>query len=228
MSTIDTTAPSPTTHVAGSRLTDAGSAVMGKDDFLKLLVTQLSNQDPLNPMDGQQFAAQLAQFSSVEQLLNLNESMAAQAEMTGLLSQNMNNGVATGLIGKEIVALGNQIGLGESGSVPVRFELDSAADDVTITIKDPTGSVVRTLELGSTAAGIHEISWDGKGTGGSRLTEGVYTFGVEGNDPEGNSINAAPIMKGTIDRVSFGADGILLWMGGTAVSLSTVQSVQQP
>jgi flagellar basal-body rod modification protein FlgD len=199
---------------------------MGKDDFLKLLVTQLSNQDPLNPMDGQQFAAQLAQFSSVEQLLNLNESMAAQAEMTGLLSQNMNNGVATGLIGKQIVASGDQIGLSDSGAVPLGFEFGDAANGVTVTIKDASGNVVRAIELGSSAAGSHEISWDGTGESGSRLPEGVYSFDVQGKDADGNGITAAPIMKGTIDRVSFGADGILLWMGNAAVSLAAVQSVQ--
>jgi flagellar basal-body rod modification protein FlgD len=201
---------------------------MGKDDFLQLLVTQLSNQDPLNPMDGQQFAAQLAQFSSVEQLINLNDSMSAQAEMTGLLSQNMNNGVATGLIGKQIVASGNQVGLGESGTAPVGFELDSAANDITIAIKDASGIVVRTIQMGSTKAGTHEVPWDGRGDGGSRLPEGVYSFEVTGKDADGKAVTAAPIMKGTIDRVSFGADGILLWMGNTAVGLSAVQSVQQP
>ena len=199
---------------------------MGKDDFLKLLVTQLSNQDPLNPMDGQQFAAQLAQFSSVEQLLNINESMAAQAELTGLLSQSMSNSIATGLIGKQIVSSGNQIGLSDSGATPVGFKLDAAADGVTITIKDAADKVVRTIKLGSMNSGIHEISWDGKSDDGARLPEGVYAFEIQGNDADGNSVTASPIMKGTVDRVSFGAEGVLLWMGGVSVSLAAVQSVQ--
>ncbi len=199
---------------------------MGKDDFLKLLVTQLSNQDPLNPMDGQQFAAQLAQFSSVEQLLNINESMAAQAELTGLLSQSMSNSIATGLIGKQIVSSGNQIGLSDSGATPVGFKLDAAADGVTITIKDAADKVVRTIKLGSMNSGIHEISWDGKNDDGARLPEGVYAFEIQGNDADGNSVTASPIMKGTVDRVSFGAEGVLLWMGGVSVSLAAVQSVQ--
>jgi len=199
---------------------------MGKDDFLKLLVTQLSNQDPLNPMDGQQFAAQLAQFSSVEQLLNINESMAAQAELTGLLSQSMSNSIATGLIGKQIVSSGNQIGLSDSGATPVGFKLDAAADGVTITIKDAADKVVRTIKLGSMNSGMHEISWDGKNDDGARLPEGVYAFEIQGNDADGNSVTASPIMKGTVDRVSFGAEGVLLWMGGVSVSLAAVQSVQ--
>lgn len=87
----------------------AASAVMGKDDFLRLLVTQLGNQDPLNPMDGQEFAAQLAQFSSVEQLLNISDVLAQNGEMNGLLAQSINSGVASGLIGKTVQASGNAI-----------------------------------------------------------------------------------------------------------------------
>ena len=88
--------------------TSASEASLSRDDFLQLLVTQLGNQDPLNPMDGQEFAAQLAQFSSLEQLININESMIQSGEINGLLAQSVNAGVAADLIGKTIEAEGDQ------------------------------------------------------------------------------------------------------------------------
>jgi flagellar basal-body rod modification protein FlgD len=229
MNPIDTTAPAGAFPPAdtGTTAQDTGSQIMGRDDFLRLLVTQLNNQDPLNPMNGQEFAAQLAQFSSVEQLLNINESLTAQGEMTGLLAQNINNGVATGLIGKEVVALGDQIGLSGSGTVPISFELPNAASDVTVTIQDASGNLVRTINLGSKGAGEHEVEWDGEATAGGRLPEGVYSLAINGTDADGNTVTAETAMRGTVDRVSFGPEGILLWMGDVSVTLSAVKSVQQ-
>ena len=148
-------------QAATGAITGGGNDIMGQDDFLLLLVTQLSNQDPLNPMDGQEFAAQLAQFSSLEQLINLNEGVGHNAQLSSLLAQGVNSGVAAGLIGQEIEANGNGIEFNGS-DVPLFYELGDDAANVTIEIKDELGAVVRTIELTDVTEGEHELVWDGK------------------------------------------------------------------
>ena len=207
--------------------TATGGQALGKEEFLRLLVTQLSNQDPMNPMQGQEFAAQLAQFSSVEQLININESVSAQGEMQQLLSQGINSGVAAGLIGKQVEAAGNQVGWQGEGEVPLQFELATAAPSATLTLRDAAGNVAHTLELKNLKAGRHAIEWNGENDGGARLPQGVYSFEVNAVDTDGNPVAAAPSTRGRVDRVSFGQDGIRLWLGDVSIPMSAVQSVEQ-
>jgi flagellar basal-body rod modification protein FlgD len=204
---------------------DAGSRVMGKEDFLKLLVTQLGNQDPLNPMDGQQFAAQLAQFSSVEQLVNISEALANQAEMSGLLSQNVNSTVATGLIGKHIEAVSDQVNLKAGENTTLGLELASEAADVSVIIKNQSGQIIRTIEVGSAVAGPLEVIWDGTNMSGVRQTEGAYTVEVKATDANGDPVESVNRVSGQVDRVSFGADGARIWIDQLSVPLGSVVSV---
>ncbi|MCA9753657.1 MAG: flagellar hook assembly protein FlgD, partial [Gemmatimonadetes bacterium] len=122
---------------------DAQSAPgeLGRDAFLKLLVGQLSHQDPMSPLQDQEFVAQLATFSSLEQLQNINDGIQASL----LMNQSVNNSLATNLIGKEILASGGDVEVGESGDVPFRVDLAQAAD-VKVEIVDSEGNVVRTLD----------------------------------------------------------------------------------
>lgn len=204
----------------------AGDAVMGKDDFLKLLVTQLGNQDPLNPMDGQEFAAQLAQFSSVEQLLNIGEALALNGEMNALLAQSVNSGVAAGLIGKSVRASGNTIGVDGENPPQLNFELADAADIVTITIHNESGTVVRTLDLPVQSSGEHTVDWDGLDANGQQASAGTYTYEVIATDGDGNPIESETFVNGVVNRVTFGQDGVMLWIGDARVSMSDVESVE--
>ena len=203
----------------------AGGA-MGKDEFLRLLVTQLSHQDPLNPMDGQQFAAQLAQFSSVEQLIGVNESLSGLSELQGALAQNMNNGIAAGLIGRDVRALGNGTTLSADGNVDLHFRLDGTADEVTVVVRNASGEPVRTLSAKTYGAGDHSLAWDGRDDAGNRLPPGSYSFDVQATRGEG-AVAATPFTQGRVDRVSFGPDGVLLWVRDTPIPLSAVESVVQ-
>ncbi|MEZ4702890.1 MAG: flagellar hook capping FlgD N-terminal domain-containing protein [Rhodothermales bacterium] len=198
---------------------------MGRDDFLLLLVTQLSNQDPLNPMDGQQFAAQLAQFSSLEQLINLNDGMAQSAQLNGLLAQSINSGVAAGLIGKDVEAVGNQLRFDGTEGTTMHYELDHAAASVSIDVFDEAGRKVRTIEAGGQGKGERSANWDGKGEDGADLPAGTYTFKVNATDAAGNTVNATHLMRGNVDRVSFSQDGILLWIGDQSIPMGNVRSV---
>ena len=200
-------------------------SILGKEDFLTLLVTQLSNQDPLNPLEGQEFAAQLAQFSSVEALLNIETALEMNTEISALLAQSTNSGVAAGLIGKSVTAESNHLFVRGGGEVPVSFDLASPAASTVITIKNEGGAVVRTITSGAKESGQNTVSWDGKNDAGDQLPDGNYTFDVTGTDINGETIATTTYTKGVVDRVSFTAEGILLWIDDVSFAMSTVTSV---
>ncbi|MEX0601350.1 MAG: flagellar hook capping FlgD N-terminal domain-containing protein [Rhodothermales bacterium] len=204
----------------------APGGALGRDEFLQLLVTQLANQDPMNPMDGQEFAAQLAQFTSVEQLVNISDVLAQNGEMNGMLAQSINSGVAAGLIGKSIEAGGNTVAWNGSDPAEMKFELASSAQNVKITIKDSAGITVRELEIGGRAAGKQTFEWDGATNQGHAATTGSYTFDVAAVDPSGSAVDVRTFTQGTVDRITFGQDGISIWIGGYSVPMSEVSSVQ--
>jgi flagellar basal-body rod modification protein FlgD len=219
--------PIPLPTGPGGTTSLTGADALGQEDFLQMLVTQLNNQDPLNPMDGQEFAAQLAQFASVEQLLNLNEMMVLQSEANSLLSQNMSSGIAAGLIGKSIEAIGNQIGWDGTEATGFGYDLEADATTVTVTIQDASGTTVRTLDLGGQDAGTHDLTWDGQDTNGAALPEGLYTFTVTATDDAGQPLGPVPLVQDLVDRVSFGLEGVLLWLRNVPVPMIAVQSVAE-
>ncbi|MBX2818743.1 MAG: flagellar hook capping protein [Rhodothermaceae bacterium] len=205
--------------------TSASEASLSRDDFLQLLVTQLGNQDPLNPMDGQEFAAQLAQFSSLEQLININESMIQSGEINGLLAQSVNSGVAADLIGKKIEAEGDEFQYGGEDTTSLRFELFTAASDVQVEIYNPAGQLIRTESLSNLDSGQHTFEWDGKSGEGEQQLNGQYSFKVTATDPEGATVNSRTFISGTVDRVTYNQNGIFLWIGDTAINMGNVSSV---
>jgi flagellar basal-body rod modification protein FlgD len=179
------------------------SRVLGKDDFLRLLTVQLQHQDPLTPMENQELIAQLAQFSSLEQLENINANLEASMDLNLILTQVLNNTAAAGLIGKTVVASGGEVNLGSSGEAEINFELGSATARVVVTVLDESGAVVRTIEQQDMAAGRHQITWDGLDSAGRNRPEGSYSFRVEAYDEEGETLDATPLIIGEINGVKF-------------------------
>lgn len=233
MLTSPTNAPSSSNPAANTSASSSGSEnfsqaaskELGKNDFLKLLVAQLSNQDPTNPMEGREFAAQLAQFTSVEQLTNISGQMEAQQGANDALAQSINSGVATDLIGRTVETAGNKVTWTGEGERTLGFDLSSPASEVTVTIRNAAGSPVRTHTLNNVSAGSEEITWDGTSDGGGTLPEGNYTFDVSATDANGEPVSASPYMTGTVDRITFGQEGTQLWVDGTKVSMGNVRSV---
>jgi flagellar basal-body rod modification protein FlgD len=203
----------------------SNSSVLGKDGFLQLLVAQLSNQDPLNPLEGQEFASQLAQFSSVEELINIGESLDGQGQMNALLAQSMSNGVAAGLIGKVIEAPGQQISWDGATAATGAFELQGNAASVSVEIVDGTGAVVRTIEMGGLGAGEHAFEWDGQGESGAALQAGGYTTRVVAKDSKGDPVDSTSTIRGRVERVTFSAEGAFLWIGKVSISMANVRTV---
>ena len=223
-----------------------GGQNLGQEDFLLMLVTQLNNQDPLNPLEGHEFAAQLAQFTSVEQLMGLNDSLSGQAEMFTMLAESMgeslvaqgemltrladslNRSAATDLIGLSVDVPGNAVGWYGSGSVPLAFELDAPASSAQVVIRNESGEAVRTLALEDSQAGLQNASWDGMDSDGNLLPEGVYTFHIQATDADGNPVSATPLMQGIVDRVGFGPEGVVVWVNGMPVPYNDIRSIGWP
>ncbi|ANA39341.1 MULTISPECIES: flagellar hook assembly protein FlgD [Geobacter] len=198
------------------------STGMNKDDFLKLFVTQLQNQDPLNPQDSTEFIGQLAQLTQVEQAYNTNSNLS------DLL--NLVNGAtslsAVSFIGKEITASGNLIKLTGGTQPTLGYRLPATAQKVTIKIKDDTDTVVRTLTLGSTQAGDGSITWDGKDEKGNTLPEGRYTFSVSGTNAKGEAFDGAPLLLGRAEGVMLEGEEPYITIGGINVPLGNILSVK--
>jgi flagellar basal-body rod modification protein FlgD len=151
----------------------AQAAQDAADRFLKLLVAQLQNQDPLNPMDNAQVTTQLAQISTVSGINQLNDTVAALGASMGVTQYLQ----AASLVGHDVVIGGNDLDLA-SGKAQGGVELGTDADHVVVTVQDASGNVVRTMDLGAQKAGDQFFDWDGKTDGGTAAPDGHYTFSV--------------------------------------------------
>lgn len=144
---------------------------LGQDQFLKLLTTQLTHQDPLKPMDNGEFLGQMAQFSTVSGIQDLQASFK---DFAGSISSNQAL-QASGLVGRRVSAPSSEALLGAGGSVSGDFELPSSSPEVTVKIIDPeTGSTIRTIDKGAQSAGTTTFTWDGKDGNGNLADPGVY------------------------------------------------------
>lgn len=167
-----------------------------QNSFLTMLTTQLQNQDPLNPMDNAQMTSQLAQISTLEGIQGLNTTL------TSLLSSyNTSQALqAAGAIGSQVLVAGNSLKLA-SGASQGGVLLGGAADSVVVTIKDSSGRVIQTQDLGKQAAGAVAFAWDGKNAGNTQLADGDYTFSVAATSAAGTKVSATPIQVGTVSAV---------------------------
>lgn len=205
----------------GALLTTSQTSAMGKEDFLNLLIAQLQNQDPLNPTDSTEFTAQLAQFSSLEQLGNVNQNLMELKDFQA----SINNSQAVSLIGKAITANGNSIQLTDDGPVRCDFNLAEDADLIVASIYDSTGKFVTELESRNLSAGSQSLLWDGTDQNRNRIANGNYTFEIQAADANGRDIDTTTFFNGTVDRVSFEKNTSYLIAGNQKVALGDVIEV---
>lgn len=197
-----------------------GAKTLGKDDFLNLLLKQLSYQDPLNPMDSTEFTVQLAQFSSLEELSNMNSTLS-----NVLVFQNsMQNAALTNLIGKTVTTSGNTTYLKDTADIG--YELMEDASSVTISVRDASGKLVWSKDIGQQAAGKQIYLWDGRDASGNKMPEGTYTFEIEAQDSLGDPVQAVTSAIGTVKSIFF-EDSVtyLVLESGRHVNLSEIKSI---
>lgn len=198
---------------------------LGKDAFLKLLIAQLRNQNPLNPVQGTDFIAQTAQFSSLEQLQQINQSLAQlTASSAGTDRASLDAVLASGYIGKVVRANGTIIEQGGSSPATLRYSLPSAAL-VQVQIRDLQGNLVRTLTLGAQPAGQGQLAFDGLGDDGRPLAPGRYVYKAVATDAAGGSVAGASTASGQVTSINFEGTQPLLMVGGSLIPLSAVSQV---
>jgi len=166
---------------------------LNENDFLTLFTTQLKYQDPTNPMQSYELASQLAQFTSVEQLTQLNSSFTKlQSSMTASTNAQMMN-----MIGKQVSGTSTSLQWKDGQSSTLSYQLD-ASSNVQATITDSSGNTVRTMSLGSQAAGSHAFTWDGKNNSGKTMAAGNYTCKLQSTDAKGNAADISTTASGQV------------------------------
>ncbi len=178
-----------------------------EDRFLTLLMTQIKNQDPLNPLDNAQVTTQLAQINTVNGIEKLN------ATLNQLLAgyNNAQAMQAAGIIGKTVLVPGSGLAL-SSGVAAAGFKLDQAVDNVQVQVLDKSGNLVRTDNLGARSAGSFTFVWDGKNNAGDKVSDGDYTFKVSAT--QGNkTVTPTALQLGTVNAVARSGSGFVLDLG---------------
>ncbi len=211
MSSIqDFTTPTEVTSAGTLASLQDSNDIMGKEDFLTLLVTQLQNQDPLNPDEPTEFTAQLAQFSSLEQLFNLNSNME------NLVTSNANADRLSTLqtIGKNVVYQDSDFSF-DGKEVEIGYQLDGNASEVTLYLQK-NGTTVKKLNATDLTEGNHFITWDGLTDSGTPAENGNYKIVIQAAAAEGESVAASPLLKSEVTGVDLGGSygGTLLTQAG--------------
>jgi len=194
---------------------------LGKDAFMQLLVTQLKNQDPLDPMESREMISQLSELTGVERLAAIDQRLAALEVGTA----GMANAQTSELVGKNVTATGTNLRLDTLGDASASFRLDGSAESVDVTIRDGSGRTIKTLELGARGVGQHEIVWDGTDDAGQRVGPGRYTVEYEARREGGATVPVDTTIQGRVDEVSYENGFAELVVGGSRLVLGDVVSI---
>lgn len=202
----------------------ASTAEDAQNRFMTLLVTQMKNQDPLNPLDNAQVTSQLAQLSTVSGIDKLNTTL------TSLMGsyQTSQSLQAAGMIGHGVLVPGSSIDLGSGGSAYMGVDLSAPVDSMTVNVRDASGKIVDTMDAGSHGSGVSVLQWDGKTSNGDAAPAGTYTFDISatsaGQKVSGSSITA--LSFGSVNSVSTSAQGVKLNISGVgSVDMTDVRQI---
>jgi len=221
--TIGSTTSTAATTSSGASATTANSAMNqlsgNFDTFLQLLTTQLQNQDPLDPMDSNQFTQQLVEFSQVEQQINTNTNL--QTLITQ--GQSQSGAYATGYLGKVVTVSGGEGAL-TNGQAQWTYNLAAAATSTTLSVTNANGQVVYS-GAGQTAAGSNTFTWNGEDLNGNQLPDGTYTLAVNASNA-GTAVTTTVSSSGTVSEVNMTGGTPQLVIGAMQVPLTSIGAIQ--
>ena len=180
-----------------------GKTDMDQSDFLTLMTAQLKNQDPFEPVDNSQMVAQMAQFSSLSGITEMNSTLKAMADKLGGTSL----GDAIGYVGKTVLVEGSTAYPRTSGGLAGAVNLAGDAAGVTVTIQSASGETLRTIDLGAQASGAVAWDWDGTTDSGEPAGAGPFTVKVSARGTDGGAVTATPLVWAPVSTVSMGANG---------------------
>ena len=219
MSPIDTSAldaGASTTSTKGSSNTDPSAA---QDRFLKLLVAQLNNQDPMNPLDNAQMTSQMAQINTVTGIQQLNLSMQTMAEQFAAMQSLQ----GTMMIGRAVLTEGNRLAVSEQGQAQGAFELAGAASSVKVEISTAGGDVLQTMDMGALAAGRQQVQWDASGYSGDKST---LRFKVVATNKDGAAVDSTALMQAKVQGTGMENGQLMLSLEtGESIAYSKIRSV---
>jgi flagellar basal-body rod modification protein FlgD len=205
--------------------TSSGNATeeVGIDQFLTLFIAQIKNQDPLSPLDSAEFTAQLAQFTSVEQLYGMNSSLS---DIKETLNDQGGQQDLIGLIGKTIKADENTISVENGQVLSGFFNLEESAE-TTVTVYDSNGLEIRRLYLGWKDEGEHNIDWDGRDESGEIVPDGAYTFEVTSRDENGYYVAASTYISGEVTGVTYQYGDPYLMIGDKLINKDNITEINK-
>lgn len=223
-STSAVTSTTSTDTSTGFGLTTAADKALDRNDFLKLLVAQMKNQDPLKPQDNTAFVAELAQFSNLEQSQGINNRL----DLLAIQSRGQSNAQVTSLVGQTATVKGSTVTLGSNGTgATVNFTVGDKIAKSTVIIQDSTGNTVRTIELGAHNAGLVSMHWDGKDSTGTVKTAGSYKVSVKALDSAGKAVSVEQNTTAKITGISYATGyAVLQLANGASAPVSDLVEVK--
>ncbi|MDO9009077.1 MAG: flagellar hook assembly protein FlgD [Thiobacillus sp.] len=220
MSTVQDASSVSSLFGAGAATQTKSNSEATTDRFLSLLVAQMKNQDPLNPMDNAQVTSQMAQLSTVEGIESMNATLQALSSSMGASQMSQ----AASLIGHGVLVPGNTLNPSLQQDV-LGFDLSRPAEQVSVSILDAAGNEVRKLDLGSRSEGVNVLAWDGLTSNGTVAAAGKYTFMVDATQG-GQKVSNTALFLGSVNSVSQGSDGVKLNLAGNeSVSYADIRQI---
>ncbi|MGL1861108.1 MAG: flagellar hook assembly protein FlgD [Pseudodesulfovibrio sp.] len=211
-------------RLAASNIPEAKTS-LDQSDFLTILVAQLTHQDPLSPMEDTDMTSQLAQFSSLEQLTNINDNIVGLGDsmaQTDMLA-------AVSFIGKEVKAEGYKVSINDANVSTLYYGMGEPVQSIMMNFYDSQGGIIRSVELGSKDAGSYQYEWDGKNEGGEMMPDGLYGIGMLGEDVEGKPVMIQTEIAGKVDAVvNEGGNQYLRLKDGRFLSFMNVKEIVDP
>ncbi len=216
----------PTAPVAQKQQHRTTQQDLGKKDiFLKLLVAQMSNQDPLKPQDPTKMASQLAQFNMVEQQLKTNKLLGELVKTGGAASPNHPSQASASYLGHTVTVNSDRLHL---TTPPATFQavLDAPATQLSVSIVDASGNTVRTMQIMNPSQGANAITWDGLTSTGAKAPQGDYRIVLSASDLQGKTVHASALQSGQVTAVRFTDSGTQLVVNGIAVSPDAIREIR--
>lgn len=213
---------------ASSSTSAMPTQTLDQNDFLTLLMAQLQNQDPTQPVDDTQFASELAQFSSLQQLTDIGSTLDSMLSAQSSANQLQ----AANLVGKNVLYQTTQVQADGKDPVALGVNLSLASDSTVAVVTDASGNVVRTLSLGAEPAGVTNFTWDGNDQSGNPVSAGTYNVAVTATRTDGQSVTASALAEGSVSGVTLSSSGSsgtpTLVIGNQQVGLSNVVEIVNP
>lgn len=206
------------------KLRGVGDSTLDKDAFLKLMLAQMKHQDPTNPMQSHEMAAQLAQFTSLEQLNNINTTLEG---MKNAQAPSVNY-QALGFIGKKVSGDSSKLvrAAGDTEHL-FNFQLTGDAAKAKVNVKDAAGNIIRKLEFGELKKGANSVKWNGLGDDGLAARPGEYKFSVEAQTTNGSKVYSKTEFEGRITGLNYAPEGPVLMVNGQTIRLADVKKIEE-